>query len=113
LNGRKEVTADDFEILNDVLWKEPRQQKQVRKLVAKVSNPLGEQICAISDAATEVSDLFNKGQIPAAEANSKLKDCVKKLTALGDPEKNSRLKSAIASAKASNLKIVNKLLGTE
>ncbi|OYQ64545.1 hypothetical protein B9G53_11175 [Pseudanabaena sp. SR411] len=55
-----EVSEDSFEILNHVIWNHPREQTLIRKIVAKVGNPVNIQAQEILAAITEkLSDLGN------------------------------------------------------
>ena len=58
LQEETEVSEDSFEILNHVIWNHPREQAQIRKIVAKVGNPVNIQAQEILAAITEkLSDL--------------------------------------------------------
>ena len=60
LQEEPEVSEDSFEILNHVIWNHPREQAQIRKIVAKVGNPVNIQAQEILAAITEkLSDLGN------------------------------------------------------
>ena len=113
LNGRDSVTADDLEILGNILWSQPDEQKRVKKLVAKFSNPLGEQIMKYLDAAIEIEALLGDGKIEIFEAHKKVKEALKMLKNLGGEDTNSSLKKAIARVNQINLKIVKEHLGME
>ena len=58
LQEEAEVSEDSFEILNHVIWNHPREQALIRKIVAKVGNPVNIQAQEILTAITEkLSDL--------------------------------------------------------
>ena len=60
LQEEPEVSEDSFEILNHVIWNHPREQALIRKIVAKVGNPVNIQAQEILAAITEkLSDLGN------------------------------------------------------
>ncbi|MCA6584529.1 MAG: MoxR family ATPase, partial [Pseudanabaena sp. M34BS1SP1A06MG] len=40
LQEEAEVSEDSFEILNHVIWNHPKEQTQIRKIIAKVGNPV-------------------------------------------------------------------------
>lgn len=113
VSGHSEVTADDLAILSNVLWNQPEEQKRIKKLVAKYSNPMGEQILKYLDAAVELEILVDAKKVDAGEAQKKIKDGLKALKSLGDPEQNQSLKKAIARVNQINLKVVKEHLGLE
>ena len=113
VQGRTAVTADDLSILSNVLWNQPEEQKRIKKLVAKFSNPLGEQIMKYLDAAIELEILVDSKKTDAGEAQKKIKDGLKALRALGNPEQNQALKRAIDRVNQINLKVVKEHLGLE
>ena len=58
LQEEAEVSEDSFEILNHVIWNHPKEQTQIRKIIAKVGNPVNIQAQEILAAITEkLSDL--------------------------------------------------------
>ena len=60
LQEELEVSEDSFEILNHVIWNHPREQALIRKIVAKVGNPVNIQAQEILAAVTEkLADLGN------------------------------------------------------
>lgn len=113
LNGRTEVTEDDLTILEFVLWSEPSQRKTVKRLVAKVSNPIGEQVLKVMDGIQEVFDGLGKGTIQPTEAISKIKAALRSLEKLGDPAKNPKLKESLDQARKIQLKIIREYTGLE
>jgi MoxR-like ATPase len=83
LNGRTSVIEEDFEVLENIIWHEPGQIKQARKVVAKLVNPANEKLVEISDAIEEVYALFGQKKMKPSEANKKFKDAAKRLNDLG------------------------------
>lgn len=60
LQEEAEVSEDSFEILNHVIWNHPKEQALIRKIVAKVGNPVNIQAQEILAAITEkLADLGN------------------------------------------------------
>jgi len=58
LQEEAEVSEDSFEILNHVIWNHPKEQTQIRKIIAKVGNPVNIQAQEILAAISEkLSDL--------------------------------------------------------
>jgi MoxR-like ATPase len=53
LEGRARVAEDDLEILADLLWQEPEQALEVRKLVLELANPLVAKAEELYDKAVE------------------------------------------------------------
>jgi MoxR-like ATPase len=103
LRGHEEVEEGDLEILENILWHSPEQKKDVRKIVQKHCNPLGEKILKIMDALADIRQNMDKTKdkdSPAfttmvTEANSKGKQAKKSLASLGDVNANSKLKEAM------------------
>lgn len=112
LNGRTAVTEEDLDILVHVLWNTPDQQRTIRRLVNKLANPVGEQIMKHVDAAVEVNEKIGKNEIPAVEAQKKVKESVRKLEEIvkANPT-NTKAKEALAKVKAINLGILKEHLG--
>jgi MoxR-like ATPase len=104
LEGHAEVQEGDVEILENILWHSPDQRKDVRKIVQKHCNPLGEKILKIMDAVLELRQNMEKIKDKdssafttiVTEANSKGKQAKKSLAALGDVNANAKLKGAMA-----------------
>lgn len=113
LNGRAEATVDDLEILGNVLWSDPNERKNVSRMVAKVSNPAGEKILEITDAVSEIEKDIKEQKVGAAEATGKVKTAIRALEKLGDPETNSKLKSALDSVRKTQQRILKEHLGLE
>lgn len=107
LNDRDTLDVTDLEALEDVLWTSPEQQKTIKRLIASVTNPLGEKIVKLTDAIKEQFDLWNTGKADAMEAGMKIGDSVKKLNALGDSAKNEKLAKALAYGKETRMKVLD------
>ena len=112
LNGHTEVTDEDLDILENVLWETPDQQRQIRKVIGKFSNPIGEQIMKLMDAVSEVWDNLDKGTIQAVEGHKKVKDAKNALMSLKkDHATNKKLLESIEKVEKLNLRIVKEKLG--
>lgn len=113
LNGHDVVTEDDLEILENVLWNLPEQHKIVKRLIQKLSNPLGDQIVKLTDAVQEIMDLRDKKAIQPTEAQKKVREALKKLKEIGKADQNAKLKAAIEKVQAANNTILKEDLGLE
>ena len=60
LNGHTQVELEDLEILQHVLWTDPGQQKTVRGLILKLTNPAGDELLKIQDGIQEALANFAK-----------------------------------------------------
>ena len=54
LEGRTQVEEDDFAVLNHVLWNMPEQRDDVKKLTAKLANPIVAKANEIKDAVVKM-----------------------------------------------------------
>lgn len=54
LEGRTVVEEDDFSVLNHVLWDQPEQRDDIKKVTAKLANPIIAKANEIKDAATKM-----------------------------------------------------------
>lgn len=77
LEGQPAVTQDHFDLLTDMLWRDPRERSALAKEIAKVANPWIAKCVEIQDAAKEMmqsmpaSDVGRAKQLAAlAEANA-------------------------------------------
>ncbi len=106
LEGRVQVVEDDIVILSNMLWTEPEQIKQTKKIVMGFANPLTVKANEIFDGAFELSAKLKETPdgtertALAAEANHKFKTAQKMLDGL--------LKQAKSEGKAT-AKIVERL----
>jgi len=120
LEGRKEISEDDFEILTHMFWSEPEQIKPIKKLILGITNPL---LVKANDIYDNVIELYSKlkgtpeGQrsLLATEAHHKFKTSVKMLEELAAQAfMEGKATNAIASKgkhiKALNKEIVDKYL---
>lgn len=85
LRGHSAVQTEDLDILQHVLWSDDKQISQVRKLVMKHCNPIGEILVDIRDAVTEISVATQKtgGDVQEGlEFHKKIKTHLKKLNDL-------------------------------
>lgn len=54
LEGRSQVEEDDFVVLNHVLWDVPEKRDDVKKMTAKLANPIVAKANEIKDAASKM-----------------------------------------------------------
>jgi MoxR-like ATPase len=54
LEGRSVVEEDDFSVLNHVLWDQPEQRDDIKKVTAKLANPIIAKANEIKDAAIKM-----------------------------------------------------------
>jgi MoxR-like ATPase len=113
LNGHISVEPQDLQVLAHVLWQDPSQQKNVRRLVQKICNPMGEKVSKALDAILEIPALLQTGKVEGVEAQKKVKKMLEDLKKLGDPEKHPDLKHAIQEGSKINAKILKDVLGLE
>lgn len=113
LQGHQAVESEDLQILAHVLWQDPSQQKDVRRLVQRICNPMGEKISKILDAVLEIPALLESKKIEGVEAQKKVKSMLDQLKKLGDAEKYPVLKHAIKEANRINQTILKEVLGLE
>lgn len=88
LNGRDEVTQDDLEICQHILWDDPIEQApKVRSIINKICNPTGAMLRSlVSEAEEIVSKVDHKEISEAATACTKLNEIKKKISAMkADP----------------------------
>lgn len=100
LEGRDFAADDDFEVLADVLWKDPKDRAKAKQLVGKIANPLKAEANAKQDAAFMVYNklrgilakpggtetLDEKKEV--MEANGKLRGAMTELNRLIDQHKD-------------------------
>ena len=113
LNGRKSVEADDMDILSSILWSTPDQRTKVRRIVSRLSNPVGDKIIGIMDAASEVVRDFQAGKTNDVESWKKIKKAVIELKKLGDPKRNQKLDAALTAVVAYQKEIGRKVMGDD
>lgn len=103
LNGRTAVINEDLELLEHMLWKDPKDKPAVRKLLLELVNPMKQLANEFKDEAdaiyTELLPLFRS----AATANSKTEAMASnaKLSNISD-----KIKSEIAKRPGSNVKVL-------
>ena len=100
LNGNTEVTEDDLEILQHMLWSTPEQRTQIRKLVGKVSNPIGEKILSLQDAIKSLANDMASGKIDESEGVAKMRHAMNELEKLAKSHPdNAKLARAVDQSK--------------
>ena len=72
LMGHSEVEVEDLTILENVLWHNPDQFSEIRTLVRKLCNPVGEVLHRHLDSANTVMIQVRSGKMPGMEAFQKL-----------------------------------------
>jgi MoxR-like ATPase len=113
LNGNRSVTDSDLMILCHILWSATEQRSKIRRIVARVSNPVGEKILQILDAVTDLERGITTGKLEPIESFKKVKHALKELDKLGDANKNQALDSAMKKVKAVQQNIAKNHLGLE
>lgn len=111
LNGRKEVEADDLEILASILWTTPDQKSKVRRTVSRLSNPMGDKILQVMDGIAEVVRDLNNGKADPVEVFKKLKIGYKEIDKLGDAKRNPKIEASLQAIKGYQQEIAKKHLG--
>lgn len=89
LSGHATVEVEDLEILQHVLWPEPKQITTVRKLVLSTVSPVGEQLASLHESILEIEAKLKKISKEkqtefGLEANNNIKSL---LAALGKMQK--------------------------
>lgn len=120
LEGRKQASDDDLEILAHALWQDPSQIPQVKAEIMQLANPLDKEALELYDQAAEVyqnvvSTPEDKKSSACMEANTKFKRIAKKLDELAraarDSGKNdSRIMDSMAKVVAWNKEVVENYL---
>lgn len=120
LEGRKQASDDDLEILAHALWQDPSQIPQVKAEIMQLANPLDKEALELYDQAAEVYQAVcavpeEKKSSACMEANTKLKKIAKKLdelsrTARDSGKNDSRITEALAKVAAWNKEVVENYL---
>jgi len=120
MEGRKQASDDDLEILVHALWQDPSQIPQVRQEIMQLANPLDKEALELYDQASEVyQNVVNAPEDKKAsacmEANTKFKKIAKKLEeiqrlARDSGRNDSRIIDAMAKVVEWNKEIVNSYL---
>lgn len=120
LEGRKQASDDDLEILAHALWQDPSQIPQVKAEIMQLANPLDKEALELYDQAAEVyQNVLNtpedKKSSACMEANTKLKKIARKLdelsrTARDSGKNDSRIMDALAKVAAWNKEVVENYL---
>lgn len=114
LNGRTEATNEDLEILEFVLWHEPGQRKEIKRMIAKCANPVGEVIVKVMDGVEEVMQNLKDGRIQPIDALNKIKTAQKQLEKANDGKMNNqKLVDAIDRCKSIKVTIAKDYLGMD
>jgi len=83
LEGADEVAEPHLMALQYVLWHDPKDQRTVRKVIAKIADPLADFVADITDELADAEDTASK--LPAVEnAAEKMTAAVDLATALKD-----------------------------
>jgi len=80
LRGNSEVTADELELLADILWAAPEDRKTIFQIVSPRANPLNLKAMEYLDDARDIYERFNQNPEDgnkAIEANAGLNQIVK------------------------------------
>lgn len=120
LEGRKQASDDDLEILVNALWQDPSQIPQVKQEIMQLANPLDKEALELYDQAAEVyHNVTNcpedKKSSSCMEANTKFKKIAKKLeelqrTARNSGKNDSRIMDSLSNVVAWNKEVVEKYL---
>lgn len=111
LNGGT-VSLDSLDILEHALWNNPDARRSVSKIIQKHANPIGEKIGKIMDAVYEIQASFSEMTTgDAAEVAAKLRKSIDSLRSLGEPQKNAKLSTAIATTEKLQRQVIEKKLG--
>jgi len=114
LEGHSEVEMDDLSMLRNMMWDRPEQRTQINKIIAKYSNPLGEQILVMLDACREQLDNLDNPQLKTnvVEAHGKVKKAVEMLKKLSaENPTNKRAAEGCVEAQSILTRIVKEKLG--
>jgi MoxR-like ATPase len=116
LEGRKQASDDDLEILAHALWQDPGQIQEVKSQIMQLANPLDKEALELFDQASELyQNVLNapeeKKSSVCLETNTKMKKIAKKLNELArtarDSGKNdSRIVGSLTRVVAWNKEIV-------
>lgn len=79
LNGRSEVTEEDFEILQNSFWSEPEQKKTVYSTILNTVNPAKSKVLEIYYDATDLFDDLMASNKRDTESTEKSMEAVIKL----------------------------------
>lgn len=120
LEGRREATEEDLEILVHVMWQDPSQITQVKQMIMGLANPLDKEALELYDQAMEIYQGFNstpedKKAAACIEAVAKFKKIAKKLEGLQKQAKDmgkndSRIMDTLSKVLAWNKEIVEQHL---
>lgn len=121
MSGRDAAMEEDLQILADVLWEEPSQSRQVRKVVMEIANPA---LGAALDLMDEAQEIYEKALSAAEEektaagtdANSNLKRIQNRLLslrteALTADRSTERIDASLARVQAMIKEVLDECLG--
>jgi len=114
LEGRQEITEDDFEILTHIFWTEPEQIRPIKKLILGITHPLLVKANEIYDNVTEM--YFKLKDTPegpersqlATETHHKFKTATKMLEELAAQAYMDGKSTSVITIKAKKVKELNK-----
>ena len=123
LSGRPQASVEDLALLKDVLWSQPSEYKNVRKLVLTTVNPTLSQVQELLDMAQEVyhqamdpnlqSDAA-KANAKALEASAKLRNIQEELGRIkSNPATDAVVLEASTKVKAYSANVFNSMMGTK
>ena len=122
LDGRDAVTLDHFDVLTDLLWRDPASRPAITATVTGASNPTAARAAEIVDAAKEkVSNLKTPERDPQKRAEwlsaaslvgDELDSMLKELTALGTSRKVQDALASITKLKRRIAEQVNAMYAT-
>jgi MoxR-like ATPase len=120
LEGRKQASDDDLEILSHALWQDPGQISEVKSEIMQLANPLDKEALELYDQAAEIYQNVSaapedKKSSACMEANTKLKKIAKKLDELSRVARDSaksdaRIMDTLSRVVSWNNEIVNNYL---
>lgn len=92
LNGRNEISTDDFRILTFALWRDPEQIRVIRNIVMELANPMDKEAMELLEELQSISDGYDRAVRDATtsedkvrqtlEAHGKLSDLAKRRSTL-------------------------------
>lgn len=123
INGRQALTAEDLELLADVLWTEPSQRKTVAKAVMERANPQLGKAQDLADEAEEIhATALAAGEEAATdagtEANKKLRSVQNRLLelrdeAVGAGRSSARIDELLTRVGSMNQEVLKRCLGMD
>jgi len=105
LNGDNAVTEDHFDLLPDMLWREPSERTSLVQVVGRIANPLAAKAIEVTDAARELFASLPSGDVKkaeflaaAADANAQFEQMKNEVNVLvqANPNKARKLREALS-----------------